>query len=140
MTIKAISVGTMPLIATIAYILGYGNGSDITSLHWLTATVASMLYSLAVIRAEKIGGIWAARLYSFTVLAPFAWIAICSFVGLMPIYTIFAFLTLPVAMGCSTTYTKAVKYQSDIARDLATRTATLQVMFTVILSAILLIF
>ena len=130
----------MPLIATIAYILGYGNGSDITSLHWLTATVASMLYSLAVIRAEKIGGIWAARLYSFTVLAPFAWIAICSFVGLMPIYTIFAFLTLPVAMGCSTTYTKAVKYQSDIARDLATRTATLQVMFTVILSAILLIF
>jgi hypothetical protein len=139
MTIKAISVGTMPLIATIAYILGYGNSSDISSLHWLTATMASMFYSLAVIRAEKIGGIWAARAYSFAVLFPFAWIAICSFIGLMPIYTIFAFLTLPVAMGCSTTYNKAVTTQSNIARDLATRTATLQVMFTVILSAILLI-
>ena len=44
------------------------------------------------------------------------------------------------AMGCSTTYTKAVKCQSDIARDLATRTATLQVMFTVILSIVLLVF
>ena len=128
------------MIATIAYILGYGSTSDIASLHWLTATVASMFYSLAVIRAEKIGGIWAARAYSFAVLFPFAWIAICSFIGLMPLYTIFAFLTLPVAMGCSTTYTKAVKCQSDIARDLATRTATLQVMFTVILSIVLLVF
>ena len=130
----------MPLIATIAYILGYGSTSDIASLHWLTATVASMFYSLAVIRAEKIGGIWAARAYSFAVLFPFAWIALCTFIGLMPLYTIFAFLTLPVAMGCSTTYTKAVKCQSDIARDLATRTATLQVMFTVVLSIVLLVF
>ena len=129
----------MPLLATLAYILGYGDTSDVASLHWLTATIASMFYSLAVIRAEKIGGIWAARLYSFAVLFPFAWIAICSFIGLMPIYTIFAFLTLPVAMGCSTTYTKAVKCESDIARDLATRTATLQAMFTVVLSSVLLI-
>ena len=82
----------------------------------------------------------AARAYSFAVLFPFAWIAICSFLGLMPLYTIFAFLTLPVAMGCSTTYTKAVKCQSDIAHDLATRTATLQAMFTVVLSIVLLVF
>lgn len=140
MTIKAISVGTMPLLATIAYILGSDSSSDIASLHWLTATVASMLYSLAVIRANKIAGIWAARAYSFAVLFPFAWIAICSFIGLMPIYTIFAFLTLPVAMGCSTTYNKAVKTGSNIAHDLAIRTATLQVMFTVILSIVLLVF
>ena len=137
---KAISVGIMPIIASLAYIFGYGNTSDIASLHWLTATVASMLYSLAVIRAKKVGGIWAARVYSFAVLVPFAWIAICSFTGLMPIYTIFAFLTLPVAMGCSTTATKAVNSQSDITGDLPERTATLQTLFTLILSAVLLIF
>ncbi len=140
-TLAAVS---MPILITLAYILGNCNEtgflSELMSLEWLSATLASAFYSLAVIRAKKVTGKWAARLYSFEVLFPFAWIAICSFVGLMPIYTIFAFITLPVAMGCSTTYTKALKYQSDIAHDLATRTATLQAMFTVILSVVLIAF
>lgn len=144
MTKNVLAAVSMPILITLAYILGNCNESgflsELMSLDWLSATLASAFYSLAVFRARKITGKWSARLYSFEVLFPFAWIAICSFVGLMPIYTIFAFLTLPVAMGCSTTYSKAVKTRSNIAHDLATRTATLQIIFTVILSVVLIAF
>lgn len=75
-----------------------------------------------------------ARLYSFEVIFPFAWIAVCSIMGLMPIYTVFVFLTLPVALGCSRTMIKAVNSDSDIIADLDVRTANLQLMFSVILS------
>ncbi len=75
-----------------------------------------------------------ARLYSFEVIFPFVWIAVCSIMGLMPIYTVFVFLTLPVALGCSRTMIKAVNSDSDIIADLDVRTANLQLMFSVILS------
>lgn len=75
-----------------------------------------------------------ARLYSFEVIFPFVWIAVCSIMGLMPIYTVFIFLTLPVALGCSRTMIKAVNSDSDIIADLDVRTANLQLMFSVILS------
>ena len=75
-----------------------------------------------------------ARLYSFEVIFPFVWIAVCSIMGLMAIYTVFVFLTLPVALGCSRTMIKAVNSDSDIIADLDVRTANLQLMFSVILS------
>ncbi|MBR2609433.1 MAG: prenyltransferase [Bacteroidales bacterium] len=75
-----------------------------------------------------------ARFYSFEVTFPFVWIAVCSIMGLMPIYTVFVFLTLPVALGCSRTMIKAVNSDSDIIADLDVRTANLQLMFSVILS------
>lgn len=75
-----------------------------------------------------------ARLYSFEVIFPFVWIAVCSIMGLMPIYTVFVFLTLPVALGCSRTMIKAVNSDSNIIADLDVRTANLQLMFSVILS------
>ena len=128
----------MPTVAALAYIFGKEGSSDFMSFHWFSAAFASALYSLAVMRAGKAKGIWAARVYSLEVLFPFLWTAVCTFIGLMPIYTIFVFLTLPVALGCSTTFTKAVNTKSDIAHDLADRTATLQIEFTVILSAVLL--
>lgn len=131
---------SMPIIVTLAYLFGNNGVSDLASLNWLCATAASALYSLAIFRAGKIKGVWSSRIYSFEVLFPFAWVAACSFIGLMPIYTIFAFLTLPVAMGCSTTFSKAVSTQSDIANDLPTRTSSLQIMFTAILSSVLMIF
>ena len=130
----------MPIVAAVAYIFGKEGSSDFMSFHWFSAAFASALYSLAVMRAGKVKGIWSARVYSFEVLFPFVWTAVCTFIGMMPIYTIFVFLTLPVALGCSTTFTKAASTESDIARDLADRTATLQTMFTVVLSAVLLIF
>lgn len=75
-----------------------------------------------------------AWLYSFEVIFPFVWIGVCSIIGLMPIYTVFVFLTLPIALGCSRTMVKAVNSGSDIISDLDVRTANLQLLFSVILS------
>lgn len=61
---------SMPIIVTLAYIFGNNGVSDLASLNWLYATAASALYSLAIFRAGKIKGV-------------------CSFIGIMPIYTIF---------------------------------------------------
>lgn len=141
MTKKAIITAVaMPIVASLAYIFGNGGMPEFSSLRWLCATLASATFSLAIFNAEKLKGMLSARIYAFEVLFPFVWIAICSFTGLMPLYTIFAYLTLPVALGCSQTYAKAAKTGSEIAEDLADRTATLQIMFTVVLSAVLVIF
>ena len=141
MTKKAIITAVaMPIVASLAYIYGNGGMPEFSSLRWLCATLASATFSLAIFNAEKLKGMLSARIYAVEVLFPFAWIAACSFMGLMPIYTIFAYLTLPVAMGCGHTYAKAAKTGSEIAEDLADRTATLQLMFTAVLSAVLLIF
>ena len=78
-----------------------------------------------------------AVMYGFEVLFPFAWIAVCSIMGIMPLSTIVVFLTLPVAMGCSQTMMKSVKGGSSIIADLDVRTANLQLMFSVLLSAAL---
>ena len=78
-----------------------------------------------------------AIMYGFEVLFPFAWIAVCSIMGIMPLSTIVVFLTLPVAMGCSQTMMKSVKGGSSIIADLDVRTANLQLMFSVLLSAAL---
>jgi 1,4-dihydroxy-2-naphthoate octaprenyltransferase len=76
-----------------------------------------------------------AWLYFFEVVFPFIWVAACSLAGVMPFYTVFIFLTLPVALGCGRTMLKAVTSDSDIIADLDVRTANLQLLFSVILSA-----
>lgn len=85
--------------------------------------------------AMKLGVKASAWLYSFEVLFPYVWIAVCSIVGIMPLYTVFVFLTLPVAMGCSRTIMKAMKTGSDIIFDLDVRTSNLQLLFSLLLSA-----
>ena len=100
----------------------------------LMAAFPAVLFSLAIRKADRARGIWSARIYSFEVLFPFLWITVCSLIGFMPFYTVFAFLTFPVALGCSGTMTKAVKCGSDIIGDLSSRTSTLQLFFSIILS------
>ena len=75
-----------------------------------------------------------AWLYGFEVIFPFIWIAVCSIIGIMPFYTVFIFLTIPVALGCARTMIKATKTGSDIIADLDVRTANLQLMFSLILA------
>ena len=75
-----------------------------------------------------------AWLYGFEVIFPFIWIAVCSIIGIMPFYTVFIFLTIPVALGCARTMIKAAKTGSDIIGDLDVRTANLQLMFSLILA------
>lgn len=87
--------------------------------------------------AMGLGAKASAIMYGFEVLFPFAWIAVCSIMGIMPLSTIVIFLTLPVAMGCSQTMMKSVKSGCSIIADLDVRTANLQLMFSVLLSAAL---
>ena len=87
--------------------------------------------------AMGLGAKASAIMYGFEVLFPFAWIAVCSIMGIMPLSTIVIFLTLPVAMGCSQTMIKSVKSGCSIIADLDVRTANLQLMFSVLLSAAL---
>lgn len=87
--------------------------------------------------AMGLGAKASAIMYGFEVLFPFAWIAVCSIMGIMPLSTIVIFLTLPVAMGCTQTMMKSVKGGCSIIADLDVRTANLQLMFSVLLSAAL---
>ena len=138
-TLVAVS---MPIITTLSYIFWKGvklnSVSELWTLSWLCnillPLLPAVLFSFSLRHTEMKRGILSARLYSFEVMFPFAWIAVCSIAGFMPLYTVFAFLTFPVACGCSRTATKAVTCGSDIISDLDTRTSTLQLMFSVILS------
>ena len=84
--------------------------------------------------AMGLGAKASAALYAFEVVFPFAWIAVCSMLGIMPMSTIICFLTLPIAMGCGQTMIKAAKTGSNIIGDLDVRTANLQLLFSVLLS------
>lgn len=138
-TLVAVS---MPIITTLAFNFWKGaelnSISELLSLTWicniLLPLVPALMFSLALIHSGIKRGIWSARLYTFEVMFPFAWIAVWSIAGLMPLYTVFAFLTFPVACGCSRTATKAITCDSDIIDDLDSRTTTLQLFFSIILS------
>lgn len=76
-----------------------------------------------------------AWLYGFEVVFPFLWVAVCSIIGLMPIYTIAIFLALPVAIGCAKTMITSRSDEGiEIIADLDVRTANLQLFFSVMLS------
>lgn len=85
--------------------------------------------------AMSIGLERAAWLYAFEMTFPFIWIGILSVAGFMPVHTVIIFLTLPVALGCAKTMMNASKGSYDIIADLDVRTANLQLMFSVLLSA-----
>lgn len=137
-----ITAVTMPVLVTLAYLFWRLPVTNCTSdsrtvslvCGALMAAFPAVLLSLAVRKADRPKGILSARIYSFEVLFPFLWIAVCSIIGFMPFYTVFAFLTLPVALGCSETMIKAISCDSDIIGDLSARTSTLQLLFSIILS------
>ena len=75
-----------------------------------------------------------AILYGFEMLFPFVWIAACSIAGFMPIWTVIAFMTLPVAIACAQTMKNSVEGGVDMIADLDVRTANLQLMFSLLLT------
>ena len=77
----------------------------------------------------------AARLYAFEMVFPYIWVGVCSIAGLLPLYTIIIFLTLPIALACASTMKKSVGQETPmLLADLDVRTANLQMMFSVLLS------
>ena len=82
--------------------------------------------------AEK--SVW---LFGFEMLFPYVWVAALSIAGLLPVYTVFIFLTLPVAIGNARTMAKSLKAGVEMIADLDVKTANLQLMFSVLLTATL---
>ena len=75
-----------------------------------------------------------AILYGFEMLFPFVWIAAFSIAGFMPIWTVIAFMTLPVAIACAQTMKNSVEGGVEMIADLDVRTANLQLMFSLLLT------
>ena len=75
-----------------------------------------------------------AILYGFEMLFPFVWIALCSMTGFMPIATVIAFMTLPIAIACAKTMRNSVEGGMQMIADLDVRTANLQLTFSLLLT------
>lgn len=76
-----------------------------------------------------------AWLYGFEVIFPFIWIGVCSVVGLMPLTTLAIFLTLPIAIACAQSMKFSLTGGTGVIADLDVRTAKLQILFSILLSA-----
>ena len=74
-------------------------------------------------------------LFGFEMLFPYLWIAVLSMAGLLPVYTVVIFLTLPVAIGNARTMARSLKAGVEMIADLDVKTANLQLMFSVLLTA-----
>lgn len=85
--------------------------------------------------AMSLGTKSSAILYGFEMLFPYVWVAICSIAGFMPIATVFVFMTLPVAIACAQTMKNSVEGGVQMIADLDVRTANLQLMFSVLMTA-----
>lgn len=84
--------------------------------------------------AMGLGTKFSAWLYGFEMIFPYVWIGVCSIIGILPIYTVLVFLTIPVALACASTMKKSVGQGTLLLADLDVRTANLQLMFSVLLS------
>ena len=84
--------------------------------------------------AMSLGAKSSAVLYGFEMLFPFVWIGVCSIAGFMPIATVIAFMTLPVAIACAQTMKNSVEGGLQMIADLDVRTANLQLFFSLLLT------
>lgn len=89
--------------------------------------------------AMGIGSKASAWLYGFEVIFPYIWVGICSIVGIMPLATIIIFLTLPVAIACAQTMKHSLTAGAGIIADLDMKTANLQMWFSLLLTAALVV-
>ena len=85
--------------------------------------------------AMSLGVKSSAVLYGFEMIFPFVWVGICSIAGFMPLTTIVIFMTLPVAIGCAKTMMNSVEGGTHMIADLDVRTANLQLLFSLLLTA-----
>ena len=89
--------------------------------------------------AMSLGTRSSAVLYGFEMIFPFVWVGVCSIAGFMPLATIVIFMTLPVAIGCAKTMMNSVEGGLHMIADLDVRTANLQLMFSLLLTASLVV-
>ena len=75
-----------------------------------------------------------AYLYIFEIIFPYIWVGVCSMLGILPMHTIICFLTIAVGLGCATTMKKSIGQGDLLLKDLRSRTISLYMMFSVLLS------
>lgn len=112
---------------------------------YLVIIIPLLSIALAVLEAywatkrEKVSKCFA-WLYRLELLFPFLWIAVFSLCGILPLSTVFIFLTLPVAVGCGETMKKVgLSKSTEIIGSLHFRTIRFMIMFMIILAASLLL-
>ena len=73
-----------------------------------------------------------AWVYGFEMVFPYVWLGICPIAGIMPLWTIIVFLTLPAAIACARTMRKAVDGGGVLIAALDVRTVNVQQMFSLL--------
>ena len=76
-----------------------------------------------------------AKLYTFEVFFPFAWVAILSVAGIMPVTTIISFMALPIAIACTQTMRNSVEGGVKMLVDIYPRMANLHRIYVFLLIA-----
>lgn len=140
-----ISAILMPIITALAYFFFKGGAkgmlSEIKSIDWdvLLVVAPVLVMSIAVLHSSitcKKGSCGlCAGLFWVELISPFAFIGILSMIGILPITTIFIFLTLPIAIACSKTMMNSVSGGKWMLADMVARTAHLQRLFSLLLAA-----
>ena len=85
--------------------------------------------------AMKMGNRFSIMLYVFEMIFPYIWIGVLSVMGHLPLYTVLIFMTLPLAMRNVKTIRKYEKAGVSIIADLDVKTANLQMFFSLLLTA-----
>ncbi|MGM9786006.1 MAG: prenyltransferase [Candidatus Cryptobacteroides sp.] len=87
----------------------------------------------------SLGSKAAAYLYWCEMIVPYIIIGVLSMAYILPVWTVFIFLTFPIAMGCSRAMVKSITGGTEMIADLRSRSANLQLMFSTMLALSLLI-
>lgn len=85
--------------------------------------------------AMALGSRFSIFIYGFEMIFPYLWIGVCSILGIMPLHTIIVFMTVPVAVACYRTMKRSRKEGARPIADLDVRTANLQLVFSLLLTA-----
>ncbi len=70
-----------------------------------------------------------------TAILPFIWLTIFTIIGLLPLTSIIAFLSLPVAIACSQTVYNLLDGATGLLADIRDRSANLTIIFSLLLTA-----
>lgn len=85
--------------------------------------------------AMALGSRFSIFVYGFEMIFPYLWLGVCSILGIMPLHTIIVFMTVPVAVACYRTMKRSRKEGARPIADLDVRTANLQLVFSLLLTA-----
>ncbi len=77
--------------------------------------------------------------YCVMTMLPYVGVGVISMAGFLPVYTVFVFLTIAIAIACTTTMFKNLGQGDLLLADLEARTSNLQIMFSAILAISLII-